>query len=926
MVVLMDPNDDGKDVLRLRRSREKKYAFDRAYATSAGQDEVYEGSCQFLLPGVIDGFNATVFAYGPTGSGKTFTMVGDDKAPGVMVQAISDLFTLVGKETDPDVKHLISVSYVEIYNENIRDLLVADQKQPFLDLREDGQGNSVVCNVHRATPTSTKEMMKLLKDGNKRRTTEGTMANRASSRSHAVLEVTVERWSTIPETGSAKVVVSQPRSTGRLFMIDLAGSERAQATGNSGQRMLEGQHINRSLLALGNCINALGDTSQTASYVNYRDSKLTRILKDSLGGNCRTVMIACASPASNHFEETYNTMNYANRAKNIKTVATKNVKVVEAHVTQYVEMIAGLRDQVTLLKRQLSSDALNRSDGLRPPLPPVGSSATTSPAKEVLDWLDTAYKHEHAARKQLAKVSADAAAAAAAHGASPAIDRKQQQLVELVRERTETVARLMVDAADQLQSPNDRRMLELMARNSELETRTLNGVQQASEDGGHAAELALRDRIIEAQRVLLKQQKQKLGRKAPAQSPELGKMYKDLETLRSTEAKGSVALLPPPRLVLPGLSSNTSDTVDLLGMRKRPTVGEAAVGTGGVGGEQVAPAAPPPPPPSSESAVYPNGGTNQVQVLGMRNAAGGNHGGVGGGGGRDRAAAQSSASPPSSASSLAKPLPPPPYPTTPNDQGGDGENEGGIGLDPAPRMFPRSRTASADNEDVPTHAASDSDFESMSDFEVGSSDEDEDVNGASGAPQAWKDGSVDELNSTYTKANPMPNGGASSPTTSPSSSTPLRGGSPNGLAPLGSPTLTPSPTLKTTSPTRSPFAPALPTGRARPSPTGYKSPYKIPKSKSPKQPPVGLAPVKLRGRVQTSPTKANAGVSAGAGAGAGVSPRRAATIVSPVKVKRVTKGRAPSMAGGTGLFDPSFNLEGSPYGTSYKQARGLRFV
>ena len=168
--------------------------------------------------------------------------------------------------------------------------------------------------------------MKLLKEGNMRRTQEVTAANPTSSRSHAVLEVRVEQTSRTRDT-------IQTIKTGKLFMCDLAGSERAAHTKNTGMRMVEGSHINRSLLALGNCINSLGG-SKKVNYVNYRDSKLTRLLKDSLGGNCRTVMIAHISPASLHFEESYNTLNYANRAKNIKTQVQENVRSVEAHIAE----------------------------------------------------------------------------------------------------------------------------------------------------------------------------------------------------------------------------------------------------------------------------------------------------------------------------------------------------------------------------------------------------------------------------------------------------------------------------------------------------------------------------------------------------------------------------------------------------------------
>lgn len=358
VVVLLDPNEDLDDVLRKNRSREKRYAFDQAFGPSTSQTEVYEKSCKFLLEGVLSGYNATVFAYGATGAGKTYTMVGTEAQPGVMAMTISDLFALMDNDENP-VDYKVSVTYVELYNEAIRDLLVHDS--PDLELREDADGNSVVCGLERVEISSAGQMMSLLQAGNRRRTQEATGANQASSRSHAILEVQIDRTSTIVEKN--KVVHS-----GRLFMIDLAGSERASSTMNNGQRMVEGQHINRSLLALGNCINALGG-GHRAKYVNFRDSKLTRILKPSLGGNCRTVMIACISPATHHFEETYNTMNYANRAKNIKNTVVANESVVQAHVAEYGRIIDGLKEQVLLLQSQLANrdttPAVARSNSLQ---------------------------------------------------------------------------------------------------------------------------------------------------------------------------------------------------------------------------------------------------------------------------------------------------------------------------------------------------------------------------------------------------------------------------------------------------------------------------------------------------------------------------------------------------------------------------------
>lgn len=166
--------------------------------------------------------------------------------------------------------------------------------------------------------------------GNGNRTTESTDANEASSRSHAVFQIKVSHRS---KASGIRAEVS----VGKLSLIDLAGSERASKTNNRGIRMIEGANINRSLLALGNCINALHDNQMRnkENYIPYRDSKLTRLLKDSLGGNCRTVMIANIGGGHSSFEETHNTLKYANRAKNIKTSVTKNTSNVEYHVSQY---------------------------------------------------------------------------------------------------------------------------------------------------------------------------------------------------------------------------------------------------------------------------------------------------------------------------------------------------------------------------------------------------------------------------------------------------------------------------------------------------------------------------------------------------------------------------------------------------------------
>lgn len=185
--------------------------------------------------------------------------------------------------------------------------------------------------------------MELLRRGNRHRSQESTAANVYSSRSHAVLQVAVEHMERTP--GNAA-----PVRMGKLSLVDLAGSERAAKTKNRGQRMIEGANINRSLLALGNCITALGDRSVRGAYVPFRDSKLTRLLKDSLGGNCRTTMIATCSPTAGYLEETVNTLKYANRAKNIQLKSIPNTCSVAHH-------ISGLQDEVRNLKVGLTGAA-----------------------------------------------------------------------------------------------------------------------------------------------------------------------------------------------------------------------------------------------------------------------------------------------------------------------------------------------------------------------------------------------------------------------------------------------------------------------------------------------------------------------------------------------------------------------------------------
>lgn len=350
LVVLMDPTSDlslPEDSFRSNRSREKQYAFDLAFNQSASQSGIFEKTTKILIESICNGYNATVFAYGATGAGKTHTMIGDLENPGLMILTFEEVFATISS-LSLERQYKVKLSYVEIYNEEVRDLFSTNNES--LEIREDSIKGISIAGVSGMMVTSPKEVITLINNGNRRRTCEATMANEVSSRSHAVLQVVVEYRD--KAAGAEAEIMS-----GKLSLIDLAGSERASSTKNRGIRLLEGANINRSLLALGNCINALCENSEKGSkaHVPYRDSKLTRLLKDSLGGNCRTVMIACVSPAYAAFEDTHNTLTYANRAKNIKTNVQRNVHNVQFHISKYTSIISQLRQEINDLRGQLHS-------------------------------------------------------------------------------------------------------------------------------------------------------------------------------------------------------------------------------------------------------------------------------------------------------------------------------------------------------------------------------------------------------------------------------------------------------------------------------------------------------------------------------------------------------------------------------------------
>lgn len=326
-----------------RRSRDQTFGFDRVFDENTTQADVYEATTRSLLESVLDGYNATVFAYGATGCGKTYTITGTVQEPGVIFLTMQELFERISERSEDKVTE-VSLSYLEIYNETIRDLLVPGGSKQGLMLREDANQAVSVAGLSSHHPQNVQEVMDMIVRGNEYRTMSPTEANATSSRSHAVLQINVSQK-------DRNADVNEPHTMATLSIIDLAGSERASATKNRGDTLIEGANINKSLLALGSCINALCDPRKR-NHIPYRNSKLTRLLKFSLGGNCKTVMIVCVSPSSQHFDETQNTLRYANRAKNIQTKVTRNVFNVNRHVKDFLVKIDEQIALINELKQQ----------------------------------------------------------------------------------------------------------------------------------------------------------------------------------------------------------------------------------------------------------------------------------------------------------------------------------------------------------------------------------------------------------------------------------------------------------------------------------------------------------------------------------------------------------------------------------------------
>nr|XP_029533828.1 centromere-associated protein E-like isoform X2 [Oncorhynchus nerka] len=318
----------------------KNFSFDRVFSAEETTLQLYQELAKPLVVSAVEGYNGTIFAYGQTSSGKTFTMMGSSLTPGVIPLAMEDVFQTI--KNCPKKEFLLRVSYLEIYNETVTDLLCDNWKRKPLEIREGNNKNVYVADLTEELVTSPEQALAWIRKGEKNRHYGKTKMNQRSSRSHTIFRMILESRdsgdSASGENSDCAIIVSH------LNLVDLAGTERASQTGAEGTRFKEGCNINRSLFTLGQVIKKLSDETQKG-FTNYRDSKLTRILQNSLGGNAKTVIICTITPVT--LEETLSTLQFASAAKNMKN---------DPHVTEVSDdgaLLRRYRNEIVELKRRL---------------------------------------------------------------------------------------------------------------------------------------------------------------------------------------------------------------------------------------------------------------------------------------------------------------------------------------------------------------------------------------------------------------------------------------------------------------------------------------------------------------------------------------------------------------------------------------------
>ncbi|GLI58618.1 hypothetical protein VaNZ11_000353 [Volvox africanus] len=541
----------------------KSFTFDNAFDWNVTQKEVYDIVARPIVNSVADGYNGTIFAYGQTGTGKTHTMEGQPtpELQGIIPNCFDHIFEIVNGSSGR--QWMVRASYLEIYNEEVRDLLSKDSKNK-LELKEHKDSGVYVKGLNAFVVKGVPELKNVLEVGRKNRSVGATLMNQDSSRSHSIFTITIE---------SIEQTKAQPEGhikVGKLNLVDLAGSERQSKTGATGDRLKEATKINLSLSALGNVISALVDSK--SGHVPYRDSKLTRLLMDSLGGNTKTIMCANMGPADWNYDETLSTLRYANRAKNIKNKPKINEDPKDA-------MLREFQEEISRLKALLAAEGGALPEGLAAG---PGGEVVVEKVVTVPKALDAAFlekmrrdmeeqmKADLAAKQaaalneeQLQKVKEEAAAKAKAEADRLAeekrkaeeeavkMQRKQQKIkeemekksqdAEQIRAEKEALAKklkameskiLKGDAAGGLAEVTKKKEEELRKKEQELERRRKDEEARrqkiaAMEEAQLAAEEKYKDKADEAEQKTKKLKK--LWKKFQEVNAEVEDMYKEFQ-------------------------------------------------------------------------------------------------------------------------------------------------------------------------------------------------------------------------------------------------------------------------------------------------------------------------------------------------------------------------------------------------------------
>ncbi|CAG8448231.1 2961_t:CDS:2 [Acaulospora colombiana] len=471
--------------------KKQTFNFDYVFGPEAEQKEVYQSAVEKLVDQFLEGYNVTILAYGQTSSGKTHTMGTSHNSSispeqkGIIPRAMSTLFSAMNSPRFRSRKFSIKVSFIEIYNEELIDLLADyssradDGCRPQVTIREDSKGNILWSGLQEIRVNGVDELMSLLARGSLNRQVGATDMNEQSSRSHAIFSVTMSQQkfggspnstpnSPISPSFSGSGPDSRPSTPSRIIrsasvrtsrkfeegegvsitskfhFVDLAGSERLKRTSAIGERVKEGISINAGLLALGNVISALGDPTKAkhTTHIPYRDSKLTRLLQDSLGGNAQTLMIACVSPAESNLNETVNTLKYANRARNIKNTVTVNSEEIGWNDLEHLQMLVlKLRSEI----RALRNNGINETgNGASPTASNSGSGRSTpvymyggpgySPQKR---FSNSSLNVVTNANGDTTTYTANSPASASQNQADKAVEILEEQLLELRRSYSE---------------------------------------------------------------------------------------------------------------------------------------------------------------------------------------------------------------------------------------------------------------------------------------------------------------------------------------------------------------------------------------------------------------------------------------------------------------------------------------------------------